>query len=122
MANPRKLSALQKDLKNGSLKSDDVCRHLKVVSDKVRSAEAFRSVTGMIPVDVLDAVEHALRILTPMTAFIGDFELTNLLSSLKIWLQKKRLEQEQQQQHNQSFTNLDFGEFGNASPSFNQYW
>lgn len=108
--------------KEGAIDTGAVRQELEVLANKVRSVEAYRSVTGAIPVDLLDAVEHALRILTPMTAFLGDFELTNLLSSLKIWVSKKRMEQEQEQAHARSFTNLDFGEFGQSNPGFNQYW
>ena len=58
-------------------------------------AEAGKTVTGGFFSDtLLNSVENFLSLATPFVAIYGDWELTTLLSSLKAWLQKKRMERE----------------------------
>lgn len=90
----------------------EVQAQLFEIKQLVAKADTYKSVTGSIPTSILDAVDSALRIVIPITSFLGDFELTTLLSSLKVWLQKKRLEK---QREDEQLT-------GMQSLTMNDYW
>ena len=89
--------------------------HLRAISELRAKADVYKSVTGSIPTSILDAVDSALRIVIPMTSFLGDFELTTLLSSLKVWLQKKRMEKEQEDAQLTGMQSLTMTNYWNPS-------
>lgn len=65
-------------------------------------AEAQKAVTGSVSDSTLSMVDSFLAIATPIVAFSGDFELTTLLSSLKLWVSKKRMELQMTSMQNQT--------------------
>ena len=55
-----------------------------------RRAEVQRAVTGSFGGGLVDMISSALTVATPMAAAFGDFELSNLLGALKVWVDKRR--------------------------------
>lgn len=62
--------------------------------------------------DVLDSIQYILNIATPLVSFSGDFELTALLSNLKIWLSKKKAELLQEQAQRDAVRGLSWEDLG----------
>jgi len=81
------------------------------IEKMVVRANAIKAVAGLIPQSILDSIESALNIVVPMTAFLGDFELTTLLSGLKVWLQKKRLEAQQEDALRNSMNDIGYSDY-----------
>ena len=73
-------------------------------------AEASKAVTGFFGMGsgLTGIIEDVLSIATPLASIAGDFELSNLLGSLKVWLDKKiAQEAAEQAQRNQMFSATD---------------
>ena len=96
----------QKTAALGKMSRKEVLAKVHDLEATIQRAECLQVVTGAIPESILSAVDSALRILVPMVSFMGDFELSNLLGSLKIWLQKKRMEQQQEDQQRMNMQDL----------------
>lgn len=73
-----------------------------------RRIEAARVVQGYLSDGVLDIIDNFVRIATPLTAFFGDFELTALLSSLKLWLDKKKMQAQEEENQRKALQNQSF--------------
>ena len=73
--------------------SKDMKDYLATASKVAKRVEAAKVVTGLISESLLGVVDNMLQIAIPLVSFSGDFELTGLLNSLKLWLSKKRAEQ-----------------------------
>ena len=62
-----------------------------------RRVEAAKAVQGGYGGSMLGLLDQVLQIATPLAAVFGDFELSNLLGSLKVWLDRERMREEQEQ-------------------------
>lgn len=62
-----------------------------------RRAEAAKTVQGFFGSSIISLLDQVLQVATPVVAIYGDFELSNLLGSLKVWLDKKKLEEQEDQ-------------------------
>jgi len=91
--------------------------HAKALAIRV---EAAKTVTGGFFSDsILNTVDTFLSLAVPFASFGGDYELTTLLSSLKVWVQKKRNEAEMEKmQANMSSSNNNWGSDLNFSYTF----
>lgn len=58
-----------------------------------------------------DIIDNVLSIATPLVAVSGDFELSNLLGSLKVWLDKKKLQQQLEEQQKQDMMSNSYQDF-----------
>jgi len=61
---------------------------------------------------LISTIESLLSIAVPIASISGEWELTTLLSSLRVWLEKKKMEQIQEDHarqaiQNQSWSDLD---------------
>jgi hypothetical protein len=87
---------------------DQVRANLVHAVELARRVEAAHAVTGgFFGGGMISAVEQVLSIATPLVAIYGDFELSNLLGSLKVWIEKKKwqeAEEERKAQQNSSAT------------------
>ena len=88
---------------------------LETAASLARRVEASRAVTGFFGMGggLTDIIENVLSIATPLVAISGDFELSNLLGSLKVWLDKKKMkeaeeERQRQQMMGQTAEDLSF--------------
>lgn len=72
----------------------DVRACLDAAAALVRRAEAGRAVYGFFGGGLTDIIDNVLQIATPLVSISGDFELSNLLGSLKVWLDKKKIEEQ----------------------------
>lgn len=62
---------------------------------------------------IMDTIDNFIKIAVPLAAIYGDFELSTLLGSLKIWLDKRKREAQaewdlQQAIQSQSFSDIRF--------------
>lgn len=73
-----------------------------------RRVEAAKTVQGYLSDDVLSIIDNFVRIATPLTAFFGDFELTALLSSLQVWLNKKKMQAIEEENNRKAMQNQSF--------------
>ena len=89
----------------------EVRAQLNDIQAMIHKAEAIKAVGGLIPESVISAVDTALNIVVPLTAFLGDFELTTLLSALKVWIQKKKLENQQADAQRNAFNDLGYDSY-----------
>jgi len=92
----------------------EVLAELSKIEAMVRKANTIKAIAGIIPQSILDAIESALNVVVPLTAFLGDFELTSLLSALKIWLQKKKLEAQKEDEQRDAMNNLGYDAYWTA--------
>jgi len=69
-----------------------------------RKAEVGRCVAGFFDGGLVGMVDSFATIATPLVAVMGDFELSNLLGSLKVWLAKKKSEAAAEQARVDSLT------------------
>jgi hypothetical protein len=91
----------------------EVKQYLNCAIKLARRVEAQKSVTGFLGGSLTEIIEQVLNIATPLASMSGDFELSNLLGSLKVWLDKKKAEKAQQTQQqedmfNQGYSDLNF--------------
>ena len=70
--------------------------------------EAGKVVTGFLSESVLSTIDNLLRIATPLVAISGDFELSTLLGSLKIWLDKKKAQQAAEDARRQDMMSMGY--------------
>lgn len=63
----------------------------------VRRVEAAKAVQGFFGSSAISVIDNILQVATPIVALYGDFELSNLLGSLKVWLDRKKLEEREDQ-------------------------
>ena len=101
----KKVNSLEK------VSAKEVRAELDRVQAMIHKAETLKSVAGMIPESILNSIESALNIVVPLTAFLGDFELTTLLSALKVWLSKKRVENQQADAQRNAFNDLGYSSY-----------
>ena len=99
---------------SAAYKTAQLREYLEVGVSLARRVEASRAVTGFFGSGLTDIIDNVLQIATPLVAFSGDFELSNLLGSLKVWLDKKKAQEAAEQAHrdammNQSYDDLTFG-------------
>jgi len=92
---------------------EEVKAHLELGVALARRAEAGRAVTGGFGSGIFDTIESILTVATPLASIFGDFELSNLLGSLKVWLAKKRAEEAAEQaniyrSNDQTWNNLSY--------------
>ena len=105
------MKRLQEKIASTEPSKEDVRTLLASAQTLVVKADAFKSVTGAIPESVINAIDSVLRIAVPLTSFLGDFELTGLLNSLKLWLQKKQSENMVEEQRQQGMQGLGFSDY-----------
>ena len=111
----KKASLLEKRAKIGS--REDIKAYLTYASSLTRRVEASKAVVGFFGGGLTDIIDNMLVIATPLVAIMGDFELSNLLGSLKVWLMKKKAEEvaELQQRDNmfsQSYDDMTTYNYG----------
>jgi len=104
---------LSKTASAGSVDVSALREYLGAVSAIARRVEASRAVTGFFGGGLMDIIETALQIATPLASMSGDYELGNLLGSLKVWLDKKKAqeaaeEMQRQQMMSQTYDDLTF--------------
>lgn len=96
----------QKTAALGKMSRKEVLAKVHDLEATIQRAECLQVVTGAIPESILSAVDSALRILVPIVSFMGDMELSSLLSSLDLWVRKKKSENQQEDQQRMNMQNL----------------
>jgi len=114
----KKLNTLENSLKKSaskeSVNTNALKDYLELSASIARRVEASKTVMGFMGGSSLTGlIDNVLRIATPLVAISGDFELSNLLGSLKIWLDKKKAEEaaadaQRQQMFSQDANDLNF--------------
>ena len=80
---------------NASIEAQEQVRQALLLAHAgVRRIEASRAVQGDYDNPLSSILDQILQIATPLVAMFGDFELSNLLGSLKVWLDRKKVEEE----------------------------
>jgi len=102
MANLRnQLLATNRKIRQASrhkkLSNKELREYLGIAVTLARRVEASRVVMGFFGGSLTGIIDDVLRIATPLVAISGDFELSNLLGSLKVWLDKKKAQEAQEQ-------------------------
>lgn len=107
-----KLESIQRRL-NKSASVSNIREYLNVGCAVARRAEASKSVTGFFGGGILDTINQIIQVATPLVSMSGDYELSALLSSLKVWLDKKKAQEaadkaQRNQMMNQGYDSLNF--------------
>ena len=124
MANLSKnLTVLSNQLSKKASKSKVSNKEIQIVlTEAVKLAhrvEAQKTVVGFFGLGggLTGIIDNVLSIATPLVAVSGDFELSNLLGSLKVWLDKKKLQEQMEEQQKQDAMNNSYQDF-----SFDTYY
>jgi hypothetical protein len=107
-----KIKELEKKLAALNI-TGDLKEHVANLNHTMVRIACANAVLGSIPNGLLDALDSALSILTPLCAILGDWELTTLLSALKVWGQKKRSENAMADAQQQSMQGSGYSSFWN---------
>lgn len=106
-----KQSMLKQASKTISAADALVClKHAEVLARRV---EASKTVTGGFFSDsILSTIESFLNIAVPFSSMSSDYELTSLLSALRVWVNKKKneAEMEKMQAAANSYSSGSFGD------------
>jgi hypothetical protein len=104
---------LKKTAAKNKLSSADVKACLEQAQKLAIRVEAAKVVTGFFSETLISTIESFLRIAIPFVSIMGDFELSTLLGSLNIWLEKKKLQKQQEEMQrnqiqSQSMSDMNF--------------
>ena len=87
--------------------------YLTYATKVARRVEAARTVNAFFGMGggLTDIIDNVLSIATPLVAISGDFELSNLLGSLKVWLDKKKMQERLEEQQKNDMMNNSYQDF-----------
>jgi len=87
--------------------------YLEAAVSLSRRVEASKTVTGLFGMGsgLTGIIEDVLSIATPLVAISGDFELSNLLGSLKVWLDKKKMQEAEEQRQRDAMMSGGFEDY-----------
>ena len=73
-----------------------------------KKAQVGYCVAGFFDGGLIGAIESFAAVATPLVAVFGDYELSNLLGALKVWLAKKKAEAAAEQARVDSMTSRNW--------------